>query len=467
MRIEDLDTNLTTMASHNFQVENVVLGAILQDRAAFAQAAKIIRAPESFYDRSNQNIYRAVQVLYRQGFPIDLVTTASKLREMGLMGEGAGKVMEYMLVEKTNMVSSADNIEHHAIILQVHYLKRSLLAMANKLAKDVSDDASDPKELIDALQKEIYELMSSFSGGKGRSVGDGLMELTSRMKVLLDSGGEFSGVTSGMEAVDAVTDGWQDSDLIILAARPGMGKTSLALAFLKNAAEAGTAGAFFSLEMSMVQLVMRFVSMETGISTKKLRSPKMLNDLDWKNYNSALESLSELPIFIDDTPGITLLELSAKARQFKVDHDIGFIALDYLQLMSGSGAKNVNRENEVSDISRGLKRLAKELDIPVIALSQLNRLVETRGGDKRPKLHDLRESGGIEQDADVVAFLYRPEYYGKIETDEGQSLKGVAEVIFAKHRHGALDTVFLKFEEVSTLFRDLLPEEVYEDIDLV
>jgi replicative DNA helicase len=265
----------------------------------------------------------------------------------------------------------------------------------------------------------------------------------------------LTGVPTGFTALDRLTSGWQPSDLIIVAARPGMGKTSFTMAVARNAAIDYSKGvAFFSLEMSSLQLVNRLISMETEIPSEKLRKGQ-LQDFEWQQLHSQVDRLSNVPLFIDDTPGISIFELRAKCRRLKMQHDIQMIIIDYLQLMTGGGDNKGNREQEISMISRGLKGLAKELNVPVIALSQLSRAVETRGGSKRPQLSDLRESGAIEQDADIVSFIYRPEYYDITEDEEGNSLRGIGEIIVAKHRNGALDSVRLKWDGAYAKFTNL------------
>ncbi|CAG0909780.1 unnamed protein product, partial [Cyprideis torosa] len=266
----------------------------------------------------------------------------------------------------------------------------------------------------------------------------------------------LTGVPTGFTDLDRLTSGWQPSDLIILAARPGMGKTSFVLAMALNGAkDFQKPVAVFSLEMASTQLVQRLISLEAEIPGSKMRNGK-LEDYEWQQLQTTVERLGNVPIFIDDTPGINIFELRAKCRRLKMQHDIQLVIIDYLQLMTGSTEnKNTNREQEISGISRALKNMAKELNVPVIALSQLSRAVEVRGGSKRPQLSDLRESGAIEQDADIVSFIYRPEYYQILEDENGQSLKGVAEIIIAKHRNGALDTVKVKFTDQFAKFSNL------------
>ena len=280
-----------------------------------------------------------------------------------------------------------------------------------------------------------------------------LMKLMDELKNKKDG---LTGVPTGFTKLDRLTSGWQPSDLVIIAARPGMGKTSFVLALARNAAiDFQKPVAIFSLEMSGVQLVQRIIALEGEIDSHKMRNGK-LEDYEWTQLNHTIEKLSEAPIFIDDTPGINIFELRAKCRRLKKQHDIQMVIIDYLQLMSGTSEnKNTNREQEISNISRSLKGLAKELNVPVIALSQLSRAVETRGGDKKPQLSDLRESGAIEQDADMVSFIYRPEYYEITESPDGRSLKEVAEIIIAKNRHGPTETVELRWVSKYAKFTDM------------
>ncbi|MFN8415947.1 MAG: replicative DNA helicase [Cytophagaceae bacterium] len=444
------------------EVEEAVLGALLLERDALTNVIDILQA-ESFYKEANQIIYKSVLELFDTSQPIDLITVVNLLRTKGELEIVGGA---YYITELTTKVSSAANIEYHARIVAEMSIKRELISIASSIHKDAFEDTTDVFDLLDKTEKELYRVSESnirknYAEMKSL-VGQALRELQEKKNQ--DTG--LTGVPSGFLDLDRVTSGWQKSDLIIMAARPGMGKTAFVLSAMRNAAVTFKKGvALFSLEMSAVQLVNRLIAAEAELESKKIRTGK-LEEYEWQQLHHKIAPLTSAPIFIDDTPGLSIRELRTKARRLKQKHDIQLIIIDYLQLMtadSGKGGGPGNREQEISAISRSLKGLAKELDVPVIALSQLSRAVETRGGDKRPQLSDLRESGAIEQDADIVCFLYRPEYY-KIETDEeGNPTKGVGEVIIAKHRNGSLETVKLRYIDKYTKFADLGGE--YGDTD--
>jgi len=447
-------------------LEEAVLGAIMLDKEALPVVLDILRS-DSFYLDSHKSIYKAMLRLFEKSQPIDLLTVTEELRKGGDLESAGGPAY---IVELTNKVASAANIEYHARIISQKYIQRELITVSTKVIKDAFEDTTDVFQLLDDAEQGLfsiaqqnmsrgYESMSSLSG-----------KMLKQLEELKNQEGGLTGVPTGFTELDRLTSGFQSSDLIILAARPGMGKTAFTLSLAKNAAvDFEKPIAFFSLEMSSLQLAQRIISMEAEISGMKMRSGQ-LEDYEWQQLHSAIERIGEAPIYIDDTPGINIFELRAKCRRLKMQHDIQMIVIDYLQLMSGGGeSQKGNREQEVSAISRALKGLAKELHVPVIALSQLSRAVEQRGGTKRPQLSDLRESGSIEQDADIVSFIYRPEYYQILEDEEGQSLKDVAEIIVAKHRHGALKTVKLRFTPEYARFSDLedadfsaLPDENFD-----
>ena len=327
--------------------------------------------------------------------------------------------------------------------------------MSTNIIRDAYEDTTDVIQLLDDAEQGLFNITQNHMNSGYESMGTLASKALKQIEEVSQKEEGLTGVPTGFTELDRLTSGWQQSDLIIVAARPGMGKTSFTLALARNAAmDFGKGVALFSLEMSNVQLVQRLISMEAEISGSKMRSGQ-LEDYEWTQLNGVIEKMSEVPIFIDDTAGINIFELRAKCRRLKMQHDIQMVVIDYLQLMSGGGDNKGNREQEISMISRGLKSLAKELSVPVIALSQLSRAVETRGGTKRPQLSDLRESGAIEQDADIVSFIYRPEYYGILEDEEGNSLKGTGEIIIAKHRNGALDTVRLRFTDKFAKFTNL------------
>jgi len=432
-------------------LEEAVLGAIMLDKDALPVIIDIL-SKESFYTESHQAIYTAMLRLFEKSHPVDLLTVTEELRKSAELEKIGGP---YYLVELTNRVASAANIEYHARIISQKHIQRELIKVSTNIIRDAYEDTTDVIQLLDDAEQGLFNITQNHMNSGYETMGTLASKALKRIEEVSQKEEGLTGVPTGFTELDRITSGWQQSDLIIIAARPGMGKTSFTLALARNAAmDFGKGVALFSLEMSNIQLVQRLISMEAEISGSKMRSGQ-LEDYEWTQLNGVIEKMSEVPIFIDDTAGINIFELRAKCRRLKMQHDIQMIVIDYLQLMSGGGDKQGNREQEISMISRGLKALAKELSVPVIALSQLSRAVETRGGTKRPQLSDLRESGAIEQDADIVSFIYRPEYYGILEDEEGNSLKGTGEIIIAKHRNGALDTVKLRFTDKYAKFTNL------------
>ncbi len=434
-------------------LEESVLGALMIEKDALNLVIDMLR-PESFYKPAHQEIYKAIFDLFANSQPIDFKMVVQQLRKNGkidLVG-GADYVMRL-----TSSVQSSANIEAHARIITEQAIKRELIQISSELQKDSFDEGRDIFDLLDQAEQKLFQVSESNIRKQyspmSTLVSQALKELEERRQ--LKDG--LTGVPTGFSDLDRITGGFQKSDLIILAARPAMGKTAFSLSLLRNAAvDFNKPCAFFSLEMSEIQLVNRLLSGEAEIESEKIRRGRM-EEYEWVRIHEKTQKLREAPIFIDDTPAISLLELRAKCRRLKAQHDIQLIVVDYLQLMTASTGKNTmgNREQEISTISRGLKMIAKELNVPVIALAQLSRAVETRGGEKKPQLSDLRESGSLEQDADIVIFLYRPEYYGFATDAEGNNTKDVGEVIIAKHRNGSLDTVKLKFIGKYTKFENL------------
>jgi len=433
-------------------LEEAVLGAIMLDKNALPNVLDILRA-ESFYLEQHKLVYAAMMRLFQRSHPVDLLTVTEELRKSGDLEAIGGA---YYLVELTNKVTSAANIEYHARIIAQKHIQRELIRVSTQIIQDSYEETTDVFILLDEAEKNLFSITEQNLSRGVENLGALTTKALKQLEELKDKTDGLTGIPSGFTNLDRLTSGWQPSDLVIIAARPGMGKTSLVLSMARNAAmDFKRPVAIFSLEMSNIQLVHRLLSLEGEIPGEKLRSGK-LAEYEWQQLHTAIERLSEANIFIDDTPAINIFELRAKCRRLKMQHNIELVVIDYLQLMSG-GADNQrgNREQEVSAISRSLKSMAKELNVPVIALSQLSRAVEVRGGDKRPQLSDLRESGSIEQDADIVGFIYRPEYYQIMEDAEGQSLKGISEVIIAKHRHGATDTVKLRFVDQFAKFVDI------------
>lgn len=434
------------------QLEEAVLGALMLDRDALPMVMDILR-PESFYTEGHQLVYRAIIRLFERSNPVDLLTVTEELKKSGDLEKAGGG---YYLVELTHRVASAANIEYHARIIAQKHIQRELIRVSTNVIRDAYEDTTDVFNLLDDAEKGLFAITQNNLSRSYESMGSLSSKVLKQIEELTQKGDGLTGVPTGFTELDRLTSGWQPSDLIIVAARPGMGKTAMVLAVALNAArDFGKGVALFSLEMASTQLVQRLISMEAEIAGSKMRNGK-LEDYEWQQLQTTVERLSTVPIFIDDTPAINIFELRAKCRRMKQQHDIQMVIIDYLQLMTGSTeGKGGNREQEIAGISRALKSLAKELNIPVIALSQLSRAVEVRGGSKRPQLSDLRESGSIEQDADIVAFIYRPEYYQILEDESGQSLKGIAEFIVAKHRHGALDTVRMRFLDTFAKFANL------------
>ncbi|WP_420581149.1 replicative DNA helicase [Reichenbachiella sp.] len=446
---------LGKMQPQAVDIEETVLGALMLEKDALTTVIDILK-PQSFYDDRHAKIYEAIVQLFNKSEPVDIMTVTAQLRKNGTLEIAGGA---YHIANLTTRVNSAANIEYHARIITEQAIKRDLIRISAKIQEDAFEDTEDVFELLDRTEQALFEISESNIkknyAGMQQLMHEAIMEIEAR-KEHKDG---LTGVPSGFTELDRVTAGWQASDLVIIAARPAMGKTAFVVSAMRNAAvEFGEAVAIFSLEMSSIQLVNRLISAEAELESDKIKKGN-LADHEWEQLVHKTARLTEAPIFIDDTPGLSILELRAKCRRLKAQHDIKMIIIDYLQLMSGDSSKSGggagNREQEIASISRALKGIAKELNVPVIALSQLSRAVETRGGDKRPQLSDLRESGSIEQDADMVMFLYRPEYYDITEDEDGLPTAGTGEVIIAKHRNGSLENVKLKFIGRFTKFADL------------
>jgi replicative DNA helicase len=434
-------------------LEEAVLGALMLEKDALTAIIDIL-TPQSFYKESHQKIYEAITRLFQKSEPVDILTVTHELKSSGDLEIVGGP---FFITQLTNRVASAANIEFHARIIMQKHIQRELIRISTQTISDAFEDTSDVFDLLDRAEKNLFEIAE----GNIRKNYENMTELIGKAVKQIEAAGAqdggVTGVPSGFTELDRVTSGWQRSDLIILAARPGMGKTAFVLSLARNAAvQFGKPIALFSLEMSSVQLVNRLISSETELPAEKLKKGNLAQH-EWEQLHAKIGKLTEAPIYIDDTPALSIFELRAKCRRLKAQRDIQMIIIDYLQLMTaGGGEKNGgNREQEISSISRALKSIAKELNVPIIALSQLSRAVEQRGGDKRPQLSDLRESGAIEQDADMVMFIYRPEYYQLTEDAEGNSLMGVAQIIIAKHRNGSLKDVSLRFIDKLAKFTDL------------
>ena len=430
-------------------IEEAVLGSLLLEKNALSSVIDLLR-PEVFYKETHQYIYGAIADLFASSEPVDLITVMSKLRSTGMLDIVGGP---YYLTQLTHKVASAANIEFYAKIIIEKYVQRQLISTSTEIVRDAYEDTTDVFELLDKAESKLF----SISENNFRREFEPLPRLIKRsldeIEASKGADGHLRGVPSGYSKLDRITGGWQKTDLIIIAARPSMGKTAFALSMARNmAVDFKKPVAVFSLEMDASQLAIRLMSAQTNIEISKLRRGSLSED-EWLIFHERLSGLSDAPIYIDDTPALSIFELRAKCRRMKEQYHIEAIIIDYLQLMTGSSEAKGVREQEISGISRSLKSLAKELEVPVIVLSQLNRSVETRAGSKKPVLSDLRESGAIEQDADLVLFVYRPEYY-KIEEDEEGFTAGMADIIISKHRNGALDSVRLRFHDKCTKFID-------------
>ena len=424
-------------------LEEVVLGAMMIDKKGVDEVIDILH-PDVFYKDSHKYIYEAIFNLFETSEPVDLLTVSAQLKKDSKLEAVGG---DFYLIKLTQKVASSAHIEFHARIILQKYIQRSLIKISNDIIEEAYSDATDVFDLLDNAEAKLYEVTQGNLKRSAETAQNLVIQAKKRIEEISNKEG-LSGIPSGFDKLDRLTSGWQPSDLIIVAARPGMGKTALTLSMARNiAVNSEIPVAFFSLEMSSVQLITRLISSETGLSSEKLRTGK-LEKHEWEQLNVKVKTLEKAPLFIDDTPSLSIFDLRAKARRLASQHNIRLIVIDYLQLMTAGGSqKGGNREQEISTISRNLKALAKELNVPVIALSQLSRAVETRGGSKRPILSDLRESGAIEQDADIVSFIYRPEYYKIDEWDDEERTptQGQAEFIVAKHRNGGLENIRLKF----------------------
>src|SRR6476620_10549781 len=426
-------------------LEEAVLGAIMLEKGAFDAVIEILK-PECFYVDAHQRIFRAMTSLANKSQPIDMLTVVEELRfkeELDIVGG------PYYVTKLTNAVVSSANIEAHARIILQKFIQRELIRISGEIISDAYEDSTDVFDLLDQAESKIYEVTSTHLRNNYETIDSVLVKTIQRIEDLRHKNEDITGVPSGFPSLDRVTYGWQSTDLIILAARPAVGKTALALNLACNAAlhpSKPTPVAVFSLEMSAAQLVQRILSAESEIWLEKISRGKMEEHEMKQLYQKGIQRLAQAPIFVDDTAALNIFELPDKCRRLKNLNNSGLIIIDYLQLMSGTGdGKNGNREQEISTISRGLKSLAKELQVPIIALSQLSREVEKRkDGNKMPQLSDLRESGAIEQDADMVMFLYRPEYYDITQDEMGDNNRGETHVRIAKHRNGSLETIKLR-----------------------
>ena len=430
----------------NIEAEQAVLGAMLIKKEAIIEVQEILR-PEDFYRETHRIIYEAMVRLQNNDEAVDLVTLTEELRKTDMLDKVGGLGF---ITQLANIVGTAANVSYHAKIVKEKAELRNLINVATEIAGKAYEDSDEVENLMDEAEKKILAVASRQGGGAFEPMKNIVMRTFERINVLYESKGGLTGISSGFKDLDKLTAGLQKSDLILVAARPSMGKTAFTLNIASYVGLHGGSVAFFSLEMSKEQLMQRMLCSEGGIDASRLRTGQ-LDEVEWNKLVGVADKMSRAPIYIDDTAGITVMELRSKARRLKAEHGLDLIIIDYLQLMQGRASKNSdNRQQEISEISRSLKALARELDVPVIALSQLSRSVESRQ-IKKPMLSDLRESGSLEQDADIVMFLYREDYYDK-DTEN----KNITEIIVAKHRNGPVDSVQLFFQKEYTKFRDLL-----------
>lgn len=435
------------------ELEEAVLGAIMLEKDKLAEVLEIIQAEDCFYVDANQKIYGAIRRLFDKGMPVDLLTVTEELRKSNELEIVGGA---YYLTRLTMSVVSSAHVEAHARIVMEKFIQRELIRISGEVIGNAYEDSTDVFDLLDKAESNLYEITDKHLRKNFKSLKEVLVKTVHEIEEAKNKKDDMTGVPSGFTALDKLTSGWQKTDLIILAARPAVGKTAFCLNLAMNASMQPEPFpvAFFSLEMGAGQLVKRMLAAVTEVSMDAITKGRM-QEHEFIQMTQRMNKLASAPIFLDDQAALNIFELRAKARRLKQKHDIQLIIIDYLQLMQASIDKGGNREQEISKISRDLKALAKELEVPIIALSQLNRSVETRKESKVPQLSDLRESGAIEQDADMVMFLYRPEYYGINNDEMGQAIEGETHVHVAKHRNGSTDTVKVRFIKEYQKFVDL------------
>ncbi|MDR2584979.1 MAG: replicative DNA helicase [Prevotellaceae bacterium] len=442
-------------------IEEAILGALMLESSAVTDVMGIL-APDCFYKDAHKKIYEAIISLSSRHDPVDIYTVAQELKKKEQLEEVGGP---FYLSQLSNRVGAAAHIDYHAKILLQKYIQRELIGISYEVQRDSFDDSIPVDDLLDTAQQKLFTLSDR-----------NLKRDTQLVKVVLNQAVEelqaaqlrkdgLSGIPSGYTSLDATTLGWQPSDLIIVAARPSMGKTAFVLTMARNmAVDHKVPVAFFSLEMSSIQLIRRLMVSETGLSSDKIRGGRKMEPYEWMQLNTRINELANAPLYIDDTPSLSIYEFRSKIRRLVTMMGVKIVIIDYLQLMTGPPELRSMREQEVSVISRSLKAIAKELNIPVIALSQMNRSVEKRGGNMRPQLSDLRESGAIEQDADIVTFIHRPDFYGiTINTEDGSSNEGIAEIHIAKHRNGPVKDFKMYFRSSEAKFLDMNDREVVID----
>ncbi|MFH2142100.1 MAG: replicative DNA helicase [Bacteroidota bacterium] len=448
--IEQISLQAGKIPPQAVDLEEAVLGAIMIEKDAVIPIIDILK-PEAFYKDAHRIIFEAMLELSKKLIPIDLLTITEELRKQKKLEEVGGA---FYITQLTSKVASAAHMEFHAKIIAQKFIQREMIRITSDIQRNAFDDSEDVDILLDRAESDLFELSQGVIKREVLPIGNVLKRAIKEIEEIEAGGLGLSGVPSGFTGLDRITGGWQKSDLIIIAARPSMGKTAFVLSMARKiAVEHKRVVAFFSLEMSSVQLVNRLIVSETELPSEKIRNGN-LKDFEWEQLEYKVRTLENAPIYIDDTPALSVFELRAKCRRLKAQYGVDVVVVDYLQLMSTGIDSKGNREQEVSTISRALKALAKDLNVPIIALSQLNRSVEMRTGDKRPHLSDLRESGAIEQDADVVIFIHRAEKYGLTVDQDDLPTKGVAELIIAKHRNGPIADIKVKFREAYAQFVD-------------
>ena len=455
------NTTYAHLQPQALEVERAVLGALMNDRDAYAVVCEIL-SPDSFYEQRNQLIYSAIRDLSMAEKPVDVLTVTDELERQGNLDKVGGAIY---IADLSNKVASSANIEYHARIIAHKFLARQLISFASEIETKAFDGSMDIDDLMQEAEGSLFELSRRNMKKDYTQIDPVISNAVEVIQKAAANKDGLTGVPTGYHKLDNITSGWQASDLVIIAGRPAMGKTSFALSMAKNiAADYKVPMAFFSLEMSNVQLVNRLISNCCEIQGSKILNGQLKPD-EWERLDKRLNNLIGSPLYVDDTPGLSVFELRTKARRLVRDHGVKIIMIDYLQLMNANGMRFSSRQEEVSTISRSLKQIAKELDIPILALSQLNRGVESREGleGKRPQLSDLRESGAIEQDADMVLFVHRPEYYHIYQDENGRDLHGMAQIIIAKHRKGATGDVLLNFRGEFTRFEN--PEDNNTNLD--
>ena len=444
------------------ELEEAVLGAIMLEKDVILSVLDIL-IPESFYKETHQKIYAAIVELSQQQKPIDILTVKEELKKRGELEEVGGA---YYLSQLTSRIVSSAHVEYHARIIAQKFIQRELIRVSSEIQRRSFDESIDVDDLLDFSEQELFQIAEGYIKRETSKINVLVHKAIEQIQEAAKREDNLSGIPSGFTKLDRMTSGWQKSDLVIIAARPSMGKTAFALSMARNIAiDHERPVAIFSLEMSSLQLVNRLIISETELPIQKVRNGKLTDD-EWKILEDRIKKLIEAPIYIDDTPAISLFEFRAKCRRLKMQYGVELVVVDYLQLMTAPTDNKGSREQEVSFISRTLKTVAKELDVPIIALSQLNRSVEMRSGNKRPQLSDLRESGAIEQDADMVLFIHRPEKYNITEFEDGTSTIGVAEIILAKHRNGPIGDVRLRFADKLARFTDLEDYEAMLDSEI-